>query len=243
MASWNPSDHPRGPIGRFVTVAGPHSPSPRLRAVQEALREKPEGWMSADADLRSMHGPDLFDDFAPLGQYEQEALGVYVEDPWANRYLRGDVGPRDLHGYPGLSGAEDDEDVKDQADALVSTLDEAIEKNILVEDTTVYRGVKGDFESLQPGDQIHDLGFTSTSLNPNTARSFGSNVLQIELPAGTEAAIDRNGNKIEAELLLGRGAVFEVDGIEDTHITYGDTGGRPTPTRMLRARLVGYVED
>lgn len=123
---------------------------------------------------------------------------------------------------------------------IVAGLDSAIERTQLAQDTRVFRGT--DLEGLRPGDQVMDRGYTSTSMAPDVARSFGSTILDIEVPAGTPVA---KGSEAEKEYILGRGAVLEILG-EDAGPVRTEGGYvqkyQMVEHRVLHARLVGYAD-
>lgn len=109
----------------------------------------------------------------------------------------------------------------------IESIDSAVEKGVIDEDTTVYRGVsleslgisqKSDMESLD-GKTVFDRGFQSTSKREDVANSFvrrmkfsdgiEGTVIEIHLPKGEGYARDisdcsANG-KYEDEVLLKRG--------------------------------------
>lgn len=118
---------------------------------------------------------------------------------------------------------------------LISRIDSAINREQLSEDTKVYRGVAPggvDWASLQPGDQIHDRGFLSTTTDEDQPFDFDASdgaYIEIELPKGTRVALPPD--QAEMEVLVGRGSVLEIVEVlneqADVH---------------LRARLVGYLD-
>lgn len=229
---FDPAKHPRGPLGRFIdtdqlTPSG-RRPSERFRAAQgEALHWSPGADINIDPIDNAYKRGSLWsgtaitklpDDVKAVGedyQYSQANL---------NEPLRGGQVPADA-----------------------AKMDRLIEANRLKNDTTVYRGVDGAvLAEASPGDQVWDRGYTSTSIDPGSAANFGNDVLEIELPAGTAVAPLDKLNSYEyghqKELVVGRGAVLEIDSIE------AQPGGwlpidPSQPQRLVRARLVGYVED
>lgn len=88
----------------------------------------------------------------------------------------------------------------------VKNLDAATKKHKLKKDTTVFRGVTGDGWDLK---RWEDRGFTSTSLSPTVAGSFGNVVMAINLPKGTKgyAHLGMNG---EYEFLLPRNMKYKL---------------------------------
>jgi hypothetical protein len=100
---------------------------------------------------------------------------------------------------------------------VIPHLDSAINKCVLKEDLTVYRGVNGDVAayfaniSLTPGDRFSDSAFSSTSINPGPAKLFaawppGGVILKIRLKAGITALdmTEFSENPDEHEMLLPR---------------------------------------
>lgn len=125
------------------------------------------------------------------------------------------------------------------------------------EPLTVYRGIRTfagpanawDPENLEPGTQLQDHGFVSTSLNQETPKGhfvgqkmhpsdgiFKNIMFQIHLPVGTKAHYVDNDNapsndlKGENEVLLNPGHIFEV-----THHSAPDDH-----THLVHLKVVGH---
>lgn len=235
---FDPAKHPRGPLGRFIdtdqlTPSGRRNE--RLYGSQVAMRSNVENLGEA-ATVENLYSRGKLFTGTPMSKLSTEQKAAVEEYLYASD-LNADL-------RTGSSLRPDDA-------ATVAQLDSVVESNQLAKDTVVYRGVAdpangGPLFGVQPGDQLVDHGFSSTSLNPSISMDFGDDLLEIELPAGTHAAPISKVNSYEygpqSEVLVGRGAVLEIDSIESME----DTGYRPTfgsRRRLVRARLVGYVED
>lgn len=108
---------------------------------------------------------------------------------------------------------------KKEAKETLAAIDSAIAKGTTPEDVVVFRGFRpegaaqrdGITGTVEVGQTITDKGYTSTSMSKDTASEFGSVLLEIEVPKGTNAAfVPADGGMQESELLLGRGASFKV---------------------------------
>lgn len=224
---FDPAKHPRGPLGRFVDVPNGTRFQPRedLQALQtSALAGSSVSGYRVNKDE---YGPDLFEDYLPP-HASQSAIDNYIQSPMINTYLRGHMSAENLESVKGVDAA-----------AEVMLLDEAIEHNGLADDVTLYRGVRPETwrgAALQPGDQIHDRGYLSTALDPGVARDFGGDLLEIEVPAGTGAAL---ASDAESEILIGRGSVLEIQEVVPDQ--WRQNSGRER--RIIRARLVGYIDE
>lgn len=239
---WDPAKHPRGPIGRFVEVSEGSrtwSPDERLRGLQRG-RLADQGDVS---ELReSYRSGELWQGtrMSELGRTDQKIGYSYLTDPAINDQLRGIGRP---------SPIEDEDGNSYQPQAYISALDRITDSNQLREDTVVYRAVAGvddggPLAGAAPGDQIMDRGYSSTSLDPGISKDFGNDIMEITLPAGTRvgpvSGISPREFGYQMELLIGRGAVFQIDSIEDRPDERGAFSG---PVRHIRATLVGYLED
>lgn len=109
------------------------------------------------------------------------------------------------------------------------TLDSAIGKSVLTQDTVVYRGFQHRGLAKQAesvvGKTINPHGFLSTSTNSQVARDFagygdGSVVLAIKAKAGAKAAyMDQfatSNNARENELLFPRDSKIRITGVDRT---------------------------
>lgn len=228
---FDPAKHPRGPLGRFVDVTGGAQFQPRedLRSLQG--RSINEDVAAGYQINNAKYGPDLMVDFErPSGQ---DSIDSYVESPFINSFLRDPDTPASA--LAGLKGISDD-DAEADVENYIYGLDEAVEHNELADDVVLYRGVRSrawDGGALEPGTQIHDRGYLSTALDPGVARNFGDDLMGIEVPAGTAAAL---GSPHEHEVLLGRGTVLEILGTEIVGVS-------PRERRLIRTRLVGYIDE
>lgn len=229
MADWSEGAHPRGALGRFIDVApsGKKS-SPRIREAQAGMLDWRRGAPTTDdSPVDNAYKRGSLWEGTPITKLPPEVREMGAEYQYAqggfNDQLRAGNQPRGM-----------------------AEMDSLIEANRLRVDTQVYRGM-GDSvipADAMPGDQIVDWGYSSTTLDPGLAANFGDDVLEIELPAGTAVApLDRlNSYEFghQKELVVGRGAVWEIDSVEpmpgDWLPLWSDE------RRLIRARLVGYVE-
>lgn len=221
---WDPAEHPRGPVGRFVTVqGGAPFKSAKVHGAQRGVLDQTETYAPAidSAYARGFEGLPM----NKLAPEQRQAMEHYVYSSQLNDNLR--AGTSLGHREP-----------------QVKILDDAIEQSRLKQDTLVYRGSDlsglGIDRDIAPGDQIVDRGFMSTSNNPAVAADYGENLMEIELPKGTHALPISKVNTYEYggmnEVLVGRGSVIEIDSIDESQMEY-------LGYRVIRARLVGYVED
>lgn len=230
-AKWDPARHPRGPIGRFIEVGGdstrPWKPNSRLEGVQ---RDVLIGDYSDDvARIDQAYSRGTFQGLAMnrLDPQQRAAVNDYTYSSYVNDGLR--------------SG-----DLPQHRVDQVRQLDSVIEGVTLKRDTLVYRGMRdGILDGAKPGDQLVDRGYMSTTMNPSVAADYGDDFIELQLPAGTHAAPVSKVNPYEMggvnEVLVGRGAVIEIDSIEEVEmdrlLTENDRH------RLIRARLIGYMED
>lgn len=116
--------------------------------------------------------------------------------------------------------------------AQIDALDELTKAGSIRESLVVYRGInhRTTFELpdavIDPdqavtmgrlaGKEFRDDGFGSSSTSKSMAGTFGDTIMRIQMPAGTKALnVDAAAGAIgEAEVLLGRGAVFRIDGYD-----------------------------
>lgn len=114
---------------------------------------------------------------------------------------------------------------KVRAESITKAMDAMLDSAPgLPEDTTLYRGVFGDFadtiRGLRPGDEIHDKGFVSTTpaeshSRENFLKDNGA-LIQIHAPKGAKALpMYRFSPKQEGEMVLPRNSRFRVREIKD----------------------------
>ncbi len=125
----------------------------------------------------------------------------------------------------------------------IKHMDEALEKSLLKENITVYRGLVGPYaEKLRenkPGTIFVEKAYTSTSINKDKILGHGSQhetdhystdiqkgtsigtVLHINVPAGYPAAAIPSAHPKEMEILLKKGTAFRIDKVEGNvvHVT------------------------
>lgn len=228
-AKWDPARHPRNGVGRFIEVGGDSTrmwtPDMGTWRAQHAVREKRD--LSAGKKIGSSYSRGMFEGLQMnrLSRDQRETMDHYIYSSEINDHLRAgtDLGWRQRE---------------------VGVLDDAIEQSRLKNDSAVYRGLGQPGEDfgreLQVGDQILDRGFLSTSANPAVAADYGESLLEIQVPKGTHALPITKANTAEYggmdEVLLGRGTVIEIDSIDESRM---DELGY----RVIRARLIGYMED
>lgn len=223
---WDPAKHPRGAVGRFIPVVGTRSFSPRPDMREWQAGADAGGHMTQNHYQSAYRGP-AGDELPPE---QDDIVNDYTGSAWVNEVLRdGD----DLD-------EADGGDVAETAAEYVRSMDDAIEQFQLVDDTSLWRGVDFDlWGDLQPGDQIVDRGFMSTSLNPEVASEFADDRMEIRVPAGTHALPASRFNsdyRYQLEFTLGRGAVLQV--VEPP----GEGDGRVN-RRVMVVELVGYIDD
>lgn len=234
-AKWDPALHPRGAVGRFIPSSGSGRRAPATDAQRRSFEQS---WShpaapAADLSIGQAYNSLAVDRSGPLAPSDLGAIREYQNaSGFINGYLRnqGDVPLTEV--------------AKEGTRQNIADLDRAVEKTRLVEDIAVYRGL-ADIEELglrgNAGQQIHDRGFTSTSMDPAVARRFGNDLLEIHLPAGTHVALpsrDAGSGKheTEAELVVGRGAVYQITDVIRDEDDYGWTW-------RVRVELVGYLDD
>ena len=104
-------------------------------------------------------------------------------------YVQGVVGPEQAKLRGNLFAFSDDvtpEPLNSSQRKYVEGLKRVIQRSVIVQPTTVYRGVTRDiYANARVGDIIGDNAFISTSKEYDVASTFrGGNVLEIELPKG-----------------------------------------------------------
>lgn len=130
------------------------------------------------------------------------------------------------------------------------------------EDMHVYRGVEPNsmnYKDLNPGDEVTDHGYMSTSLNHRTAHTFGkawnygpdgkpqkTHIWKIHVPKGTEAHhfdAHENDNPHEHEVVLHRGTTLKVHHHSEdanhhyVHASVVSQSRKPMPEESVRSRL------
>lgn len=221
---WVGAKHPRDPLGRFSIVRG--------------LQDSGD---SDEIHTRYQEGGFL-DQERELNLRERSLAYSYVAgSDGYNGGLRGHRRKRSRT----LTTDESDPvygEVEDYTwDEQIELLDSAVEAQTLADDTRVYRGFDPVDAGLmlQPGVQLTDPGYLSTTVNPSVSEGFGDHVLEIEVPAGTAAlpASKYNSNfSGQDELVLPRGAIIEI-------LDQREEKRRYETITHYRARLVGFVED
>ena len=104
----------------------------------------------------------------------------------------------------------------------MNALDTAIEKSTLPADAVVYRGISSKVSGrLLSEGEFTDMGFQSTSLDPNVAIGYFSkagrdsdgyaNVMRMKINEGDNGIF--TSNRMEAEVILPRGTSWKVDSI------------------------------
>jgi hypothetical protein len=143
-------------------------------------------------------------------------------------------------------------------DDSVRLLDAAVGRSSLPEPVATYRGLQSPEAAAallarKPGELFRDDGFVSTSLSPQYAYwSFAQKavyaggppvVARIEVPAGFNAAYVAHPDGTEAELLLQRGAEYEVGGTEEKTDDHGKKYHEVTLRVRAGKRAPAHVPD
>lgn len=146
-----------------------------------------------------------------LSKDQRNALATYVqEDREGDSYYELNAALR-----KGTLPEQDYRDFKSAREYLTH-LDSASRSVTLETDTVVFRGIANGTKGarFKPGTVLTDRGFTSTTMESETALEFatdlghaGGRVLQITLPKGTRVGVVDRG---EHEILLPRGSSIEV---------------------------------
>lgn len=203
--SGTPIPKPPAWVGKLKPEPAPAKPpaAPGIAAPKPPAAAPAAVNVATDADLRAADTL-LHADFIGWGKglsvVESDALEAYKGSAYRgmNEYLRG---KRDATG----------------TEPMIRALDTALSRAKTKRAVTVHRGVKKGtaWDSLQVGDKIHDPGFTSTSINPQTAANFSGGVrIEMRLPKGYTGGAYVNRipdlNHQEFEFLIRPGAPFRV---------------------------------
>ena len=143
----------------------------------------------------------------------KQAVRNYVDEPTVNEYLRGED-------FPTEEAKEFRSDIR--------LLKEAISESIpLSKDIYAFRGIDGKWYpsilNLQIGDSVHNLGFTSISLDYYTGEEFAGSccLFMIRLPAGIHSLFveyeEQNEIILEPEVTL-----TVVDIFDNNKLNVGD---------------------
>lgn len=226
-------------------AAADQEKSPVKKAELEAQAKKAESnERMARADESRINTPNDFKDLID-NTYGRQAVFTEEESDAIASYVS--TGHKDINSY--LRGKIDDIWAQDKED--IKHLDSAM-KNSLIEDTTLYRGIAIN-DVLEPGSEITDNGFTSTTLARSVADRFkvsglmdshkNKYVLRINANKGQKglfpAADATDGKDIrsaEAEFILPRGTNFKVTGTEDqdgySYVDVDIVESAPVPTAL-----------
>jgi hypothetical protein len=169
-----------------------------------------------------------------------EAIQVYI----SSAYL--DINPQ-LRGKPAALSP----DRQAEVDSTIDVLEQTIQANKLSEPLSVYRGLQLDaknpaskefLDSIQPGAQISDAAFMSTTDTRSTALGFagkwedGGVLFEMDLDAGDPAlrVRDYHLRAIESELILPQGTSWEVTEVRQDEESPGVTVAkiRRAPTQV-----------
>jgi hypothetical protein len=182
-------DQPRDENGQFASVDGGSGSS-----------EETSSWKTPDIDAWQEAGHITRTD---LSEAEANAVTSYTGSDYRDINFALRYGDRNVI----------DESTQNTVNTLISVIDR---NEPLPEDSMLYRGVHnsgGHWNDLQVGDRFVEKGFTSTSPDLRTAKSFGNKLMEIEAPAGTKA-IDTytalTGGVRESEVVLQAGTEYEV---------------------------------
>jgi hypothetical protein len=216
VSKLNPCHNPKGPGGgRFCDAKSPHWPGKK-----PAVGAKPSG------ETPAAKPSDKVRDHAKQGTFTIQREYAAEGDAWGKKLSSGERKALDL--YTGDGFERINNTLRQQGGVgagikgSVNSLDSAIAKNTLAQDTFVYRGVsKKVLAGAKPGAVITDKGYPSTSLDFSAAAHFagiaegGGVVTRIRVPKGRKAgAVDGLNKKYpdENEVLLPRGTRFKVVG-------------------------------
>lgn len=129
---------------------------------------------------------------APMGTPEVvERITIEEYNDFVVPYVQGVVGPEQAKLRGNLFAFPDDvtpEPLNSSQRKYIEGLKRVIQRSVIVQPTTVYRGVTRDiYANARVGDIITDKAFVSTTKDLAVAERFGfgfGNVLEIELPKG-----------------------------------------------------------
>ena len=130
-------------------------------------------------------------------------------------------------------------------DKMVADMDQAV-NHPLSRDFILYRGIRGEeeLESLKPGTEFVDKGFTSCTLRRRATLGFASRsdlwtVAEVFVPKGTKTATTWSPNMAsdEQEVVLSRGTKFKVVSV-DRDENWKDPFGNKSAIQYVRLEVV-----
>jgi len=151
----------------------------------------------------------------------------------------------------GLRGSLGQE-LSPKAKLHIKQIDSAVGLNVLDRDVVAYRGVTETVAgNLKSGQKFRDKGYVSTSLDSKVAGTFAKRgrgtVLEVRIPKGSHALyMDAalGSSRGEKELLLGRGAVFSIDGRSSSgHLIADYQGSTPSALKVKFGEKLTPGED
>lgn len=180
--------------------------------------ERGEDWGYQNLDSQTIH-PRTANDASPytnpnsrFTRAEWDQLGSYKDSRYkpVNEYLRTGSISRDDTGFYAKN-----------VDTWIADIDSAIEKSVIKDDVTAWRGMDADlFKNMSPGDVFMDPAYTSTSLRSSIFKDFArTGHVEVRIPKGYQGiymeAFDPAQQLKEMELLLKRGTRFRIISITE----------------------------
>ena len=112
----------------------------------------------------------------------------------------------------------------------IATIDAALDKSTIPENTILYRGINFVNPTWEPGSVVSDPGFASSSISRDVSQGSafaGTNgtLFRISAPKGTRGAFIQSMSQVsgEQEVLLGRNTKWVIDKIEHPPSGHGHT--------------------
>lgn len=188
-ADWDESEHPRDDRGRFSDGGASDDIS---ESSLLAVERSAAAWLDT------------------LTRQERWAVQFY------SGIGSGIINPSLRAGLPPDGG---DSYLTDSVNNLMSGLDSALDKAVIPDTVTVYRGLKNvTIDSVSVGGTLTDKAYVSTTLNKDIAVNFSNThtLMAITIPKGSRGAyIERvTDKKGEHEILLPRGQSFIITAVE-----------------------------
>lgn len=151
----------------------------------------------------------------------------YGEDTYQSMQDYKDVSYSQINGY--LRGKNLKGEAKEFVESTIANLDKAIDKTVIPDDITVYRGLRN--MEFKEGQVFEEKSYMSTTLNEKITHVFNTelankgdvpSILEIKVPKGHKGLwmddfdlVDYTGNK-EFEVLLNRGTKLKITGVDNS---------------------------
>ncbi|GAA2555082.1 hypothetical protein GCM10010423_65320 [Streptomyces levis] len=145
---------------------------------------------------------------------DEERVHAYSSEGWSNEvsyYLR--------------NGEVDEEDGifdEDELNEMIGSMDRIIERNILSEDTSLYRVAPASVYNVPDGTEVSDSAYMSTTAFHYVASKYATNdddvLMRIDMPAGSHILPHRHlapNASAKGEVILPRGTVLRKVGTEN----------------------------